>query len=163
MAEKKSAEEIRKIVDSPKKAYDYLKTAYSPQSFCVDAARLGCYMISDDYYMSMPMLFRRGNECHCICVFRDKENGNYGFFDNGNWDYQKARFDSVLTVANYIKNKKGFHMSPFSKNSLIKNEDYSSNKGLESLIRMLDADKRETEILNKKNLFISQRFYRLHL
>jgi len=146
----KNAVEIQRITDSPKKAYDYLKRVYGSQSFCVDVARLGCYLVFDDDYLSMPLLFDRDNERHCICVFRDKDSGNYGFFDNGNWGYEKAKFDSVLAVSDYINIKKGFNVVPFSKNSLIKNEDYSSKEGLESLIKTLDRDKRETELLNKR-------------
>ncbi len=138
----KSCIEIKKIVDSPKEAYNYITSVYGKNSFCVDTARLGSYLIFDDNYSSMPLLFVKDKGCHCVCMFKDKKSNNYGFFDNGIWGYQKAKFHFVQEVVDYIKNEKGFYLMPFSKNSLVKDEDYSSKEGLESLIRILNNDKK---------------------
>jgi hypothetical protein len=138
-----SAAELQAKIICPIEAGQFIESTYSPESFCLNGARAIAYLICDDGSKPMPIVLKKnGNVIHWVCVYTANEK--YGCVDNGIFGYIPAVFENINELVNHIEAREKLWRLSWEgiKTGMLLDESYMDPKGLESVLKALDEDKK---------------------
>jgi len=139
-----SAAELQAKIMSPIEAGQFIESTYGPDSYCLNGARAIAYLICDDRFKPMPIALKKnGKTIHRVCVYTAM--GRYGCVDNGRLGYFPTIFGSINELVKNIESREKLWRLSWEgiKTGLLLDENYTDPKGLESVLKALERDKKE--------------------